>query len=83
MKYVYGLFAVLSLLGGVALLLLRGLSVETMLTLIFGAVCAVAAEVSEVGEKLLAQMSVATRGAGSEMQRGSAGGIGPSGEKLS
>jgi hypothetical protein len=47
MQYVYGMLAVLGFGGGVVALLYFGFTVQPLLLLIFGAVCAVAAEVSE------------------------------------
>lgn len=57
MKYVYSTLAILGLLGGVLLMILRGFNAESILVLVFGAVCAVAAEISELGEKFVSKDS--------------------------
>jgi hypothetical protein len=65
MKYVYSTLAVIGLFGGVVLLLWRGFNGEALLAFIFGAVCAVAAEVSELGERIKAQASPSKKDSGS------------------
>ena len=55
MKYVYGTFSALGLLGGLVLFPF-GID-KALLAFIFGAVCAVAAEISELAEKVVAQTS--------------------------
>lgn len=61
MKYVYSTFAILGLLGGVLLMFLRGFNAESILALVFGAVCAVAAEISELNEKFVSKDSSSTK----------------------
>ena len=51
MKYVYGSMATIGILAGIAMSLTRGLGTDALLAMIFGAVCIVAAEVSELSEK--------------------------------
>jgi hypothetical protein len=51
MKYVYGSMATVGVLTGVGMLF-SGPYANAMLTLIFGACCMVAAEISELSEKL-------------------------------
>lgn len=60
MKYAYSTLAVIGLVAGIVLFLWHGLHVEPLLALIFGAVCAVAAEVSELADKITAQGSGTT-----------------------
>jgi hypothetical protein len=65
MKYIYSTLSVIGLLGGVVVLLLRGFNAEALLVFIFGAVCAVAAEVSELGEGIKAQAFSSRKDTGS------------------
>ncbi len=51
MKYVYSSMAVIGITAGVYLLF-TGRYSEAMLTMIFGAICLVAAEISELSEAL-------------------------------
>jgi len=43
--------ATIGILAGIAMSLMRGLGTDALLAMIFGAVCIVAAEVSELSEK--------------------------------
>ncbi len=54
MKYVYGTLAVLGILIGFLKLIVPsvGQAMDALLWLIFGAVCAVAAEISEIGDRI-------------------------------
>jgi hypothetical protein len=61
MKYIYSTLAILGLLGGVLLMILRGFNAESLLVLVFGAVCAVASEISELGEKFVSKASSSNR----------------------
>lgn len=51
MKYIYGSMASIGILVGISMLFV-GTPINAILTLILGAVCMVAAEVSELSEKL-------------------------------
>lgn len=53
MKYIYATLAILSILAGVGKLLMVGASdTDGLLLLVFSAICAVAAEIAELPEKL-------------------------------
>lgn len=52
MKYVYSTLAISGLAGGMLLIALQGFGVQALLAFIFGAVCAVASEICELGARL-------------------------------
>lgn len=82
MKYVYGTLAVVALMIGLVLWYSQGLAVEALLTFIFGAVCAVAAEVSELGEKFTVPEASGPLSAATGAKQSVVRGVGPSGESL-